>query len=227
MGGLAILAGELTGNSASDVAETQAGAQNNATAQAREMYDLEVERMKPFYEAGKAQIPTFEQFLKTDYQPKGLGDATTKYELQTGTKALNRALSARGLSGSGNAANRMAELEMGVAARGEGREYQRWQDQYAKILDALKLGTGASGQMGSASNTLTQQTQQGAQNLGNIAANQGANQASLYGGLTSGALNTAALGIKGYQAYNAGTPTTTSKAPSFYQAEDYEYQGGS
>jgi hypothetical protein len=252
--GIGYLSASEGADATEEAANTAARSQAEATASAErsqresldyanKQYNEAIARDKPFYDAGVKQIPTFEEFIK-GYVPKGLGDATTKYELQTGTKALNRALASRGLSGSGNAANRIAELEMGVAARGEGREYTRWQDQYSRILDALKLGTGASSSMGTASGSLTAAAQsgannlsniytQGGQSLSNIAQQQGANRASLYSGMAGQTLNSAALGIKAYDVYGRYNTPSNSRVVDYgggdQQVSDYgiDYVPGS
>jgi hypothetical protein len=210
------IVGAIAGSDATrSAANTAADAQNTATAQAKELYQAEVERMSPFYEAGKAQLPTYQRMLSGDYSMKE--SPAAQYQLEKGTKAMNRALASRGLSGSGNAAQRLTELNQSVAS-------SDWNAQYSRILDALKLGTGASASMGAASNTFGNQSQTAATNLGNIAQQQGANQASLYSGMAGQGMNAAALGIKGYQAYNAANPATNNSQimkPDAWDTWDY------
>lgn len=184
----------FTGPSATEnAANTAAAAQNNATDIANQNFQKQIELNQPFYEAGKSAIPAFQSMLNGTYDMKQ--SPAAQWQLQQGTQALNRAMAARGLSGSGNAVNRLTELNKSVAA-------SDWNNQYSRILDALKLGTGASSSMGSASNTNTAANQTAAQNLGQIATNEGNNQASLYAGLGGQTSNAAALGLKAYQLYN-------------------------
>jgi hypothetical protein len=209
--GVGYLAASKGASAAKDAANTAAGAQNNAAQVANDQFNKQIELQQPFYDVGKEAIPKLNAFNAAGYSPQGLDSPTAKYELQTGTKALNRALASRGLSGSGNAANRIAELGMGVAARDEQRSYGRWQDQYQKILDSLKLGTGASASMGNASATLTNAAQSGANSLGNIAMQNGNTQASLYAGIPGATANMAATGLNAYNAYNRyNTPANTT-----------------
>ncbi len=203
----------LAGAEATRSAGSQsADAQREATAQQRAIYEAEVERMRPFYEAGRAQLPTFERMLAGGYNMRE--SPAAQWQLQQGTKAMNRALASRGLSGSGNAVNRLTELNKSVAA-------SDWNAQYNRILDALKLGTGASISMGQAGTTFGNQTQTGATNLANIFTQQGQNQASLYSGISGNALQGAAVGVQAYNAYNAPAGTTTGSGGSELLNEYY------
>ena len=221
--GAAVVAGVAGAVIASDASRkasnTAADAQNNATGVADANYKQSREDFMPFYNVGKEAIPTYQKMLNGTYDMKE--SPAAQYQLTQGTKAMNRALASRGLSGSGNAANRITELNQSVAA-------SDWKDQYSRILDALKLGTGASTSMGAASNTNTAVNQQGAQNLGNIAQNQGNNQASLYSGLLGQGYNSAALGLKAYQAYKKPTSNQygdlTEAQIAEYEADPYRLQ---
>ncbi len=196
--------GAIMGSQATtSAAETSADVQREATAQQKAIYEAEVERMKPFYEAGKAELPTFQKMLTGGYDMKE--SPAAQWELEKGTKAMNRVLASRGLSGGGVAVNRLTELNKIIAA-------SDWNAQYNRILDALKLGTGASGSMGKAGTDFGQQTQTGATNLANIFTQQGQNQASLYSGLGGASANTAATAINAYNAYNA-VPSAATAAP--------------
>jgi hypothetical protein len=193
--GAGYLAASMGADAVSDAANTAAGAQNNATQVANDQFNKQVELQQPFYDVGKGAIPDFQKMISGGYDMKE--SPAAQYELRKGTQALNRALASRGLSGSGNAVNRLTELNQSVAAKD-------WQNQYSRILDALKLGTGASSSMGNAGNALTSATQSGANNLGNIAMQQGGNQASLYAGIPGATANMAATGLNAYNAYNRG-----------------------
>jgi hypothetical protein len=187
-----------------EAADTAAAAQDRATQVSNEQFNKQVELNQPFYEIGKANLPAFQSMISGNYDMKE--SPAAQYQLTKGTKAMNRALASRGLSGSGNAAQRLTELNQSVAA-------SDWQAQYQRITDALKLGTGASASMGSAGQNLTSSTQAGAQNLGNIAMQQGQNQASLYSGLGGLTSNAAATGLRAADLYNRwGTTNTAANA---------------
>lgn len=162
--------------------------QRYATDKAYQLQQEAVERFKPFYDVGVGAIPDYQKMLKGGYDMKE--SPAAQYQLQQGTKAMNRALASRGLSGSGNAAQRLTELNQSVAA-------SDWNNQYSRILDALKLGTGASSAMGLASTSGANAAQAGAQNIGNLLQNSGRVTASLYQGMGQMA------GNKGNDVYNA------------------------
>jgi hypothetical protein len=191
---LGSIAGGLAGANATEkAADTAANAQNNATAVADKNYQQTRTDFMPFYNVGVNAIPDFEKMLRGEYDMKE--SPAAKYQLQQATKAMNRNLAARGLSGSGNAVQRLTELNQSVAAND-------WNNQYNRILDALKLGTGASASMGNAGQANVTANQAGAVNLGQIATNQGANQASLYSGISGALSNAAATGLNAYKTFN-------------------------
>jgi hypothetical protein len=200
--GVNYLSASAGADAVSDAADTAAGAQNNATNVANQQFNKQIELNQPFYDVGKGAIPDFQKMISGGYDMKE--SPAAQYELTKGTRAMNRALASRGLSGSGNAVNRLTELNQSVAAKD-------WQNQYLRILDALKLGTGASASMGNAGNTLTNTTQTAANNLSNIAMQQGNTQASLYAGIPGATANIAATGLNAYNAYNRyNTPANTT-----------------
>jgi hypothetical protein len=222
------IVGAISGSSASgsaantaadattNAAATAASAQNHATDVANQQFNTTQANFAPFLQAGQAAVPAFSKAIGDTFKYDESQSPAAQYQLEQGSKALNRALASRGLSGSGAAVNRLTELNRSVAASDYENAYTKWNNQYSRILDALKLGTGASTSMGAASNNLTNATQAGATNLGNIAqnagtnlaniyTNQGNNQASLYSGLGGQGANAAALGLKAWQtANNAG-----------------------
>jgi hypothetical protein len=188
------LAGAAMGADATRyAANTAADAQNNALSVADRNYQQTRSDFMPFYNVGVGAIPDYQKMLNGEYDMKE--SPAAQYELMKGTRAMNRALASRGLSGSGNAVQRLTELNQSIAAKD-------WQNQYSRILDALKLGTGASSSMGAASQSNTAANQSAAGALGNIAINQGANQASLYSGTAGTLANAAALYLKAQQAQN-------------------------
>jgi hypothetical protein len=204
-------AANTSADATTNAANAAAAAQNHATDVANQQYQQTRSDFEPFRTAGVNAIPAFNEAINSKFTYDPTQSPSASYQLEKGSQALNRALASRGLSGSGMAANRLGELNRSVAANdyqtGYNNAYTQWNNQYSRILDALKLGTGASTSMGAASNNLTNATQAGATNLGNIAQsagtnlaniymNQGNNQASLYSGLAGQGSNQAALGLK-------------------------------
>ena len=176
---------------------TAADAQREATALQGRMYDESIARNKPFYDVGVSNLSDFQRMLRGGYNMQE--SPAAKWQIEQGTKGMNRALASRGLSGSGTAVNRLTELNKGVAGAD-------WNNQYNRILDALKLGTGASASMGMAGNTLGNQSQLGASNLGDIFQNQGNNQASLYGNMSGNTTQGVGVGLKIADYYNKPSP---------------------
>ncbi len=114
-----------------------------------------------------------------------------QWTLREALKTQNRQDAARGLAGTGSASARTGELAAQVAAND-------WNQQYARILDALKIGTGAAQATGGASQTASNAIGQSGAMSGNLALASGANQASYYSGL-GGAIGQAAnLGLKAF-----------------------------
>jgi hypothetical protein len=147
-----------------------------------------------WYRGPDGKIISEEDVPKTSVKFEPGQSPAAQYQLRQGNIAMGRALGARGQAGSGGAAYKLGELSKNVAA-------SDWQDQYNRLLDMVKVGTGASSATGSAATTLSNAYGAGAQNLGNIYGNQGATMASLYGGTSGNAM--AGLGA-GLQAYKTG-----------------------
>jgi hypothetical protein len=114
----------------------------------------------------------------------GLGEGApelsplAQWQQQQASRSKGLAESARGISTGGGAATRAADLTSSIAA-------QDYQNQYARILDALKIGTGASSAAGGASQQFSSQIGQAGANQGNIALNQEQSEANLWSGLGS------------------------------------------
>jgi len=121
---------------------------------------------------GRTQDARAGQPFEMDLSPIG------QWTLQESLKMQNRQDAARGLSGSGGASARAGELGMQVRAN----DYQQ---QYGRILDALKIGTGAASSAGAASQQLSNQVGQSGQNQQNIIAGQSQANQQLWQGLGS------------------------------------------
>jgi hypothetical protein len=161
----------LAGSATKDAAEQSAEAQKYAANIQKQMYDESVARQEPFYQQGINSLSDYAKMLKGGYDMKQ--SPAAQYELQQGTKTMNRQLAARGLLGGGTAANRLTELSSGVAARD-------WQNSYARLVDSLKLGTGAAASMNQSGQNYGGQVGNTANALGTIYTTQGNNMASLY-----------------------------------------------
>ena len=175
-------------------------AQREALDYQKELYGNTRKDFSPYTAIGEQGAKDYTRLMSGGYDMKE--SPAAQYQLTKGSQALGRALAARGLSGSGNAAQRFADLNSSIAA-------SDWNNQYTRILDALKLGTGASSVVAGAGNALGGQVGANASNTSSIYGNQGNNMANIYqneganeakfwsgmGGLTSRA---AATGISAY-----------------------------
>lgn len=99
-----------------------------------------------------------------------------KWQLQQANLAQGRADSARGLSGSGGSAQREIDTASSIA----GQDYM---NQYARILDALKIGSGAAGAAGGASQQFSSQIGQAGRVSADLALDKGQTEANLWQGL--------------------------------------------
>jgi hypothetical protein len=181
-------------SSASDTADKQLQAAMYAANIQKQMHDEDVSRYQPFYQQGVNSLEDYAKMLKGGYNMKE--SPAAQYELQQGTKAMNRQLAGRGMLGGGTAANRLTELSSGVAARD-------WQNSYSRLLDSLKLGTGAASSMGQSGANYGNQAGNTANSLGQIYGNQGNNTQSIYQNFSNQMSNMGA-GVGSYFARNTG-----------------------
>lgn len=211
--------GETIGTFASigaqkDASEKANAIQMYALQQQKKMYDEQMARQEPFYQQGITSLADYAKMLKGGYDMKE--SPAAQYELQQGTKTMNRQLAGRGMLGGGTAANRLTELSAGIGARD-------WQNQYSRLVDSLKLGTGSAASMGQSGQVYGNQVGQGASGISNTAMNLGNNLTSLYanyantmgknmGRNVGGALGQVNWGSGGND-YNPETPPTD---PSYF-----------
>lgn len=184
---------------------------NNATP-----YDAN----KTWYRGPNGEIVNAPPTLSADFALGSLSPAG-QYQLNQGSKALNRALASRGLSGSGQAAVALGDLNQNVA----GQDYS---NKYSRLLDMVKIGTGASAAAGGASQYASSAAGNnaalGSQTLGNL----GNMRASLYSGQQAQGYNLANLGMSLYDRYmnnqNSGTggfAANDNSYPDFGGGNDY------
>lgn len=172
----------VSSSASSDAADKAAQTQMYALMMQKKIYDEQMARQQPFYEQGISSLEDYAKMLKGGYDMKQ--SPAAQYELEQGTKALNRQLAARGMSGGGIAARRLAELSGGVAARD-------WQNQYSRLVDSLKLGTGASASMGQSGQYYGNQIGHGASSLSDIYLQNARNQIGSAGLYSTAAQNLA------------------------------------
>jgi hypothetical protein len=164
----------LSGQAQSDANDKATGIKALEMMMMKKMYDEQMARQQPFYEQGISSLEDYAKMLKGGYDMKQ--SPAAQYELEQGTKALNRQLAARGMSGGGIAARRLAELSGGVAARD-------WQNQYSRLVDSLKLGTGAANSMNQSSQNYMGSARNTLSDLAGLATRQGDIDAGTYNSL--------------------------------------------
>lgn len=189
----------IMGSSASKkAAQITAAAIDRATNEAKRQYDTTTESFRPYTAVGTNALDDYQKMLYGGYDMQE--SPAAQYQLTQGTKAMNRALASRGLSGSGNAVNRLTELNSSIAATD-------WANQYNRLLDAINIGTSASAKTASAGGQYVNQLSTAAQQTGNNAWNQSQQLNSIYSNAANqlsqmsqnagnNAANVAALGVK-------------------------------
>ncbi len=189
------------------------------------IYNDQRKRWEPYEEIGKGALPGLKKF-GTDYPTPSFEDTVSKpmdawdYEQSPAYKAkytlgmeeLNKQLQARGLAPSGVGATRAADLARRLTAEdyAKERDYRRGtlvdvykgrlsenMDRYNKILDLIKVGQGAAGELGRAGNIYAGEVGKNTMAAGNA-------QADFYSGLAGAPLQVANLGLKAYDAGKKG-----------------------
>lgn len=202
-------------NAEEEAAQKAADAQMNATAMQKWIYEQQRADFEPYRQVGLGAIPMLQDAVTGQWKPNMSPSA--KYQLEKGNTSLMRALGARGQAGGGGAAMKLADLSKNVAA-------SDYQDQYNRLLDLVKIGTGASSSTGAAAQTLSNAYGAGAANLGNIYNQAGANRASLYSGMGGASANTFGTGLRAYQAYrDYGAGSAGANAAANYYADSEYY----
>jgi hypothetical protein len=157
-----------------DASQANTAATNKAIDATAGMFNKTLENFEPYRQTGLGALPYLNSAAGIPGQVDANGNAVTynpaaspaaKYAETTGLRSLNRQLAGRGMLGGGGAALKAGELSAGVAA-------DDWSKGYGRLLDLVKIGAGAAGQAGAAS-------QQQGTNLANLYTNQGNVQAGL------------------------------------------------
>lgn len=207
-----VMASQASRSAANTAADAQRDSANAALQGQREgmeyqkyLHQQTRADFEPYRKIGERAVSDYDRLMNGyDIQQS----PAAKYQLTQGSKALGRSLASRGLSGSGNAAQRFADLNSSIAG-------SDWNNQYSRIMEALKLGTAASANTSAAGNALGGQIGAGAQNtssiysnmgnnLSNIYQQQGNNDASFWSGLGGLPARAAASGLSSYASSGGG-----------------------
>lgn len=190
--------------SAEDARNKQLEIQQQTQNWQRDIYDKELSRQMPYYQASMPALAYLQSAVLGGPQTVNYKDAagkdasytgtfapglspSAKYQYQIGATNLNRNLASRGLLGSGSAARALTDLNNGIAA-------SDWEKQYARLLDLVAKGAGAAAGTQSASAAFGNQLGNNAAGM-NSAINNGLmnqyyqnaqNTSSLYGGIGTG-----------------------------------------
>ena len=177
---------EVTGGGATgaarEAAATTAAATDREIALRRQMYEDEVARQKPFYEAGVNALPGYLKgigeggelvrgFTQADYQ----ADPGYAFRMSEGLKALDRTAAARGGLMSGAALKGAQRYGQGLASEEFGNAYQRYRDTQGLRRNAL---AGVVGYAPTAAGSMATSGQNYASGAGSAISSQGENAAN-------------------------------------------------
>ena len=184
---------DITGKgAAADALSSSQAAQKAASDQSlalqQRMYDESVARNKPFYEAGVTANADREKLAHGGYDMQE--SPAAQYQMQQGSRSLNRQLAAKGLLGSGNANQKMAELSAGVAGNDFNNQWQR-------LTDLTNTGTGSAQQSNAASQNLSTSGSGTLQNQANATSSNNTARSQLYTSMSPLAIGADIAGAAG------------------------------
>lgn len=144
--GATVVGAYMASESASDAADTQAGATGASLAEQRRQYDLNRSDFAPYREAGTKALGQ----LQTDINgnptaAEVMAGPGYQFGLTQGQQALDRKASASGGRVSGAALKSAAEYATNYATTGYNAEYQRRQDRLNRLATLAGIGQTATG----------------------------------------------------------------------------------
>ena len=137
----AIIGSSLFGaNAANKAADTQAGAADRAAELQYKMYQENVQRQQPFYEAGVGALNKLT--AAADYKPFGMdqfkADPGYAFRLSEGQKALERSAAARGGLISGGTLKAATRYGEDMGSQEYTNAFNRYQTERAALLNPLQ-----------------------------------------------------------------------------------------
>jgi hypothetical protein len=136
----------LSANQANKAAQTQSQAADQSAALQERMYNENVQRQQPFYQAGVNALPELVQASK--YTPFSMSqfqaDPGYQFRLSEGTKALERSAAARGGLISGGAMKAATEYGQNMASNEYTNAFNRYQQERQARLGPLQSLTGTA-----------------------------------------------------------------------------------
>ena len=134
----------LSANQANKAAQTQSQAADTSAALQERMYNENVQRQQPFYEAGVNALPELVQASK--YTPFGMAqfqaDPGYGFRLSEGQKALERSAAARGGLISGGALKAATRYGQDMGSQEYTNAFNRYQAERQARLNPLQSLTG-------------------------------------------------------------------------------------
>lgn len=177
-----LIGGSMQSSAAKEAARTTAGATRDQTALQQRIYEENVARQRPFYEAGVNALPSYLQGIQRGGElvagptlSQLQFDPGYAFRLQEGIKALDRSAAARGGLLGGNQLRGLTDYGQGLASQEFGNAYNRFIGEQATRRNAL---AGLVGQGQTTANTIGAAGQNMASNVGNLAMQQATNQAN-------------------------------------------------
>ena len=214
----------ISSNSASDAANTQAGAANNATATQWAEFQQQQQNQAPWQAAGAGalgQLSSMSQqtpsFTQNDFEHNQ--DPAYQFDLSQGQQAIQRSAAAQGSLMSGGTLKDLTNYSQGQASNEYGNAYNRFMTnqntQFNRLASVAGLGQTANAQMGASGMNM-------ANNVGNIGMSAGNAQAAsqiaqgnIWGSTASGLGNSALqYGMMNRYAPNYNNPNTMPNSAS-------------
>ena len=170
-----LIGGSQQARAAEKAADTTGAASDRAVALQQRMYDENVARQQPFYQAGVNALP--ELVNASRYQNFGMNqfqaDPGYGFRLSEGQKALERSAAARGGLLSGGTGKALQRFGQDYGSQEYMNAFNRYQTERAARLNPLQSLTGMAQ---TTANTLGSTGQNMAGNIGSMYLNQGVNQ---------------------------------------------------
>jgi hypothetical protein len=172
---VSLIGGSQQSNAAQRAAETTGAASDRSVALQQRMYDENVARQQPFYQAGVNALPELVNASK--YTNFGMdqfkADPGYAFRLGEGQKALERSAAARGGLLSGGTGKALQQFGQDMGSQEYTNAFNRYQTERAARLQPLQSLTGFGQTI---ANTLGNAGQTMAGNVGNAYMAQGVNQ---------------------------------------------------
>lgn len=141
-----LVSGLLQSGSASNAADSQAGATNNATAENRRQADRAYADNAPYRQAGTKALGTLQTEMDLGINPADvMSDPGYQFGLTQGQLGLDRKIAASGGRVSGAALKAASQYNTGYATTGYNAAYQRKQDRLNRLAELAGIGQTATG----------------------------------------------------------------------------------